>query len=59
MDLFAAELRTWLSKGSMLRLQRIMELKKCNTEEALDYCISTGWLAAERRKSVTNDFEGS
>lgn len=39
---------TGLSLGSRKRLQRIMKLRNCNIKEALDFSISTGWLAAER-----------
>lgn len=36
-----------LSKGTIIRLERIKHLKKCNDETALEFAINAGWLAAE------------
>ncbi len=38
-----------LSKGTRDRLKRIEELKKYTTEQALEFAISIGWLAAEKQ----------
>lgn len=42
-----------LSPGSMNRLKRIQDLKNFETpEDALDFCISLGWLAAEKQEII-------
>ena len=38
-----------LSKGTLARLERIKELKGYSKEEALDFAIAIGWLAAEKQ----------
>jgi hypothetical protein len=38
-----------LSQGTKGRLERIQALKKCGINTALDFCISVGWLQAERQ----------
>jgi len=38
-----------LSDGSLDRLKRIQELRKCDEIQALEFAISVGWLAAEKR----------
>jgi len=38
-----------LSHGSLSRLKRIQELRKCDEIQALEFAISVGWLAAEKR----------
>lgn len=42
-----------IPQGSIARLKRVMELRKCTESEALDYCISMGWFAAEKKADVT------
>lgn len=34
--------------GSRGRFKRVMELRKCSEIEALNFCISVGWAAAEK-----------
>lgn len=38
-----------LTGNSKGRLKRIQELRKCDVQAALEFCISVGWLAAEKR----------
>lgn len=38
-----------LGGGSKRRLERVKELKSYTDIEALEFCISIGWLAAEKQ----------
>lgn len=38
-----------IPQGSQNRLKRVMELRKCTEKEAIEYCISVGWFAAENK----------
>lgn len=38
-----------LSSGAQNRLKRIMELRNCDKNAALEFALSVGWLAAEKR----------
>lgn len=43
---------TSLSPGTLARLERIKKLRNYATDErALEYCISTAWLIAEKNAS--------
>lgn len=37
-----------LSEGSKRRLKKIQELRGGDEKQVLEYCISVGWVAAER-----------
>ena len=38
-----------LTGNSFGRLKRVQELRKCDAQAALEFCISVGWYAAEKR----------
>lgn len=40
-----------VARGSVARLKRIMAIKQCSQEQALDFAISCGWLAAEKMEA--------
>jgi hypothetical protein len=43
-----------VSPGSIPRLRRIQKLKGYTEQQALDFCISLGWLTAEKQSKTTN-----
>jgi hypothetical protein len=38
-----------VGSNSVSRLKRIMVLRKCNAIDALEFALSVGWAAAEKR----------
>jgi hypothetical protein len=40
---------TGLSEGGIDRLRRIMQLRKCNMEEAIEFALVVGWAASEKK----------
>jgi hypothetical protein len=46
------DLTELLSNATMRRLRRIMELKKCNEQSALDFAINLAWVHAENKADL-------
>ncbi len=46
--IYCEEVLSNLAGGSYSRLLRVKKIRQCSTQAALEFCISTGWLAAEK-----------